>query len=242
LELPVEASIRPVQFGFEIKELANKTYSVHEGEGESVAAHAAQAIARGRTAMQHWMRSVGRATSLSRGSGTSTSSGFGTSEGLSAVESHMDSMAYSYDPNTQTFIGAPMPSAMNVGRSDGGANALLSSSSTFDSTGTSRFESVTETTSESEGIGGGLAFSESRSQSEGTSRGRHTTKGTTAGAGRSEALFPVYKELPTAFHSKDHALYRAGETIRALPVGRAILRFRDTVALLTVPPPRKPSS
>jgi hypothetical protein len=242
LQLPVEASVRPVQVGFEIKELANKTYSVHEGEGESVAQHAAEAITRGRTAMQHWMRAVGRATSVSRGSGTSTSSGFGTSEGLSAVESHMDSMAYTYDPNTQTFIGAPMPSVQSVGSSDAGANALLSSTSTFDSSGTSQFESVSETTSESEGIGGGLAFSESRSQAQGTSRGRHTTKGTTAGAGSAQALFPLYKELPTAFHSKEHALYLAGEIIRTLPVGRAVLRFRDTVTLLTVLPPRKPSS
>lgn len=242
LEMPVQASARPVQVGSEVNELANKTYSVHEGEGESVAQHAAEAISRGRTAMQNWMRATGHASSTSRGSGTSISSGFGTSEGLSSVQSHMDSMAYTYDPNTQTFIGAQMPLGMNVGSTDGGSSAFLSSSSNFHSEGTSRFKSQTDTASESEGHGGGLAFSDARSKSEGSSHGRHTTKGTTSGGGSSEALFPKYETLPTSFHSKDNVLYMAGETIRNLPVGRAILRFRDKVFSLSVPPPRKPGT
>ena len=242
LEIPVASSVRPVQTGFEIRSLTNSTYSVHEGEGESVAHHAAEAIARGRTAMQNWMRATGHASSTSSGSGTSSSTGIGTSEGLSSVQSHMDSMAYTYDPNTQTFIGAQMPLGMNMGSADGGSSALMSSSSSSSSRGSSTFRSLTETESESEGHGSGLAFSEGRSKSEGTSRGRHTTKGATSGAGSSEAMFPKYESLPTSFHSKDNALYMAGERIRNLAVGRAILRFRDKVVLLTVPPPRKPSS
>ena len=240
LELPVQASVRPVQTGYEIKRLANSTYSVHEGEGESVATHAAEAIARGRTAMQHWMQSVGRATSKSRGSGTSSSSGMGTSEGLSAVQSHMDSMGYTYDPNTQTFFFDPLPLGASVGNADGAATAMLSSTSTSRTSGSNQFESLTETDSVSEGTGGGLAFSESISKSCGDSRARHSTKGRTAGEGSSEALFPTYELLPTSFHSKDNALYMAGETIRNLPVGRAIVRFRDKVVTLSIPPPRKP--
>jgi hypothetical protein len=154
----------------------------------------------------------------------------------------MDSMAYTYDPNTQTFIGMPMPAAMNVGATDGSSTALLSSSTMSRGEATSGFESQTETESSSEGQGGGLAFSEGIAKSQGTSTGRSKNRGTTAGAGSSEALFPKYEALPTSFHSKDNALYMAGETIRNLPVGRAILRFRDKVATLTVPPPRKPKS
>ncbi|MFN0218209.1 MAG: hypothetical protein ACKVP4_05265 [Hyphomicrobium sp.] len=242
LEIPVQAGIRPVQVGFEIKDLASNSYSVHEGEGESDAVHAAQAISKGRTAMQHWMRSVGHASATSQGSGTATSSSFGTSEGLSAVQSHMDSMAYTYDPNTQTFVGMPMPLGMNVGSADGASNAWLSSNMSQRGDTTSQFESRSESESASEGEGGGLAFSEGVATSQGTSSARNKTRGQTQGRGSSQALFPVYADLPSGFHSKDNALYMAGETIRNLPVGRAILRFRDKITTLTVPPPRKPKS
>ena len=242
LEIPVNAGIRPVQVGFEIKDLASNSYSVHEGEGESDAVHAAQAISKGRTAMQHWMRSVGHASATSQGSGTATSSSFGTSEGLSAVQSHMDSMAYTYDPNTQTFVGMPMPLGMNVGSADGASSAWLSSNMSQRGDTTSQFESRSESESTSEGEGGGLAFSEGTATSQGTSSARNKTRGETQGRGSSQALFPVYANLPSSFHSKDNALYMAGETIRNLPVGRAILRFRDKVTTLTVPPPRKSKS
>lgn len=239
LELPLAASVRPVQVGFEIKELKSGSYSVHEGEGDSEAAHAAQAIAKGRTAMQTWMRSVGHAMTQSSGRGSGTASGVGTTEGLNAVQSHMDSMAYSYDPNTQTFIGMPMPLGMNVASAEGGSTALLSATSQQSSRSQSVFESTTETDSWSEGEGGGLAFSDSLSTSEGTSKGRHTTRGITRGGSAGEALFPVYQELPTSFHGKDNALYMAGEMIRALPVDRAIVRFRNHIVSLQVPPPRR---
>lgn len=242
LEMPVAASIRPVQVGFEIKELANKSYSVHEGEGESVALHATEAISKGRTAMQHWMRAIGRASSTSRGSGTGVSIGIGTAQGLNTVQSHMDSMTYSYDPNTQSFIGTPMPLGMNVGSADGSASALLSSNSFQRGETTNQFESQTETESLSEAEGGGLAFSDATTKSEGTSKGHNKSRGTTEAAGSSQALFPVHENLPTSFHPKDNMLYMAGEMIRNLPIGRAIIRFRNNVTTLNVPPPRKPKS
>ena len=55
LELPVQASIRPTQIGYTIGKLASESYAVHEGEGESEAVHAAEAISQGRTEMQTWM-------------------------------------------------------------------------------------------------------------------------------------------------------------------------------------------
>ena len=239
LEMPVKASVRPVQVGFEVGRLASQSYSVHEGEGESEAVHAAEAISRGRTAMQHWMRAVGHATSVSRGSGSAVSTGTGTSEGLSAVASHMDSMAYSFDPNTRTFIGMPAPLGMNIGSADSSARALLSSSSFQRGQSSNLFESRSETESMTEGEGGGLAFSESLSRSEGTSKGKSRNRGTTEGAGSTEALIPTYDMLPTSFHAKDNVLYMAGERLRTLPVGRAIVRFRSNLSPLTVPPPRK---
>lgn len=239
LEMPVEKSIRPVQVGFEIGYLKGSSYAVHEGEGESEAEHAAQAIARGRTAMQHWMRGVGQAVSRSSGSGTASSLGTGTSEGLNTVQSQMDSMAYSYDPNTQTFIGLPNPLGMNIGSTSGASTALLSASSSQRSESTNRFSALTETDSISESEGGGLANSESVSSSQGTSKGRHKTRGVTEGASAAEALFPVYKDLPTSFHSRDNVLHMAAETLRTLGIGRAIVRFRNRVTPLNVPPPRR---
>jgi hypothetical protein len=241
LESPVLASIRPVQTGYELGKLNTATYSVHDGEGDSTATHASEGVARGRTASQSWMQAVGRATSTSHGTGSSEAIGLSTSQGLNAVQSHMDSMAYTYDPNTQTFIGLPMPLGMNVGAADGTANAVSTMQAENRAQGRNTFSSITETDSETAGRGGGLAFSESVSRASGTSSGKHSTRGTTQGAGTSEALFPTYQNLPTAFHSKDHALYRAGEMLRSLPVGRAVVRFRDTRAVLTVPPPRRPN-
>jgi hypothetical protein len=44
---------------------------------------------------------------------------------------------------------------------------------------------------------------------------------------------------PPLFHSKDNELYIKGEAIRALPVGRAIIKFRANTTFLNIPPPRK---
>ena len=104
LEVPVQASIRPTQMGFTIERLKSETYSVHEGEGESEAVHAAEAISQGRTEMQSWMsaRSLSDAE-VRRGSGSGTSFGLGFSQGAANTVASMQSMTFSYDPNTQSF-------------------------------------------------------------------------------------------------------------------------------------------
>ncbi len=239
MEMPVQASIRPVQVGYEIGRLSNESYSVHEGEGESTAIHAAEAISQGKTVMQSWMRSIGHAVSKSQGSGSTLSSGSATSEGFSAVNSHMDSMAYSYDPNTRTFIGGNMPLGMNVGAADGSARAALSSRSVQIGEATSTFSGVSESDITTEGEAVGIALSEAFTKSRGRSDATNTSRGRTQGTGSSEALFPTYENLPTAFHPKDKVLYMAAEVIRDLPVGRAFVRFRDLKTVLTIPPPRK---
>lgn len=242
LERPVTASIRPVQTDYEIGMLHSASYAVHEGEGQSEAVHAAEAVSRGRTAMQNWMRAIGRATSTARGEGIGSSTGIATAQGLNAVQSHMDSMAYTYDPNSGTFITMPLPLGVNVGTADGTATALLSSTSFQSSESRNSFRSTTDSESVSDGEGGAIAFSEALSKSQGTSHAQHKTRGKTEGGGASQALLPTYERLPTSYHSKDNVLYMAGETIRSLPVGRAIVRFRNNLTTLTVPQPRKPIS
>lgn len=239
LEMPVKASIRPVQVGFTIGRLANDSYAVHEGEGESEAVHASEAISRGRTAMQNWMHAAGRAHSVSSGSGTGTAAALGTVQGLNTVQGHMESMAFSYDPATRSFIGTPMPLGMNIGSADTSATALLSSSSFQSVESANQFAGVTDTESESDAAGGGLAFTETISQTTGTTSTRSKNRGTTQGSGSQETLIPVYQDLPTSFHSKENVLYMAGETIRNFPIGRCIVKFRGNVTILSVPPPRK---
>ena len=135
-----------------------------------------------------------------------------------------------------------MPLGMNIASADGSSTALISSSNFQRGESTNQFQAESETESTSEGEGGGLAFTNSLSKSEGTSRGLNKNRGTSQAAGSSEALYPVFENLPTSFHSKENELYMHGEMIRNLPVGRAILKFRSNATTITIPPPRKTTS
>ena len=239
LELPVQASIRPTQIGFTIGKLSTENYSVHEGEGMSEAIHAAEAIGQGRTDMQHWMSARGWASGMMRGSGSASSSGSGFSSGASSSFNSMTSMSYTYDPNTQTFIMANMPLGMSVGAADGASQALMSSENFQTAESLSRFRAQNESQSYSDAEGGGVALSETVTSSRGRTLGNNKTSGATRGTGSSEALMPLYADLPSSFHSKDNELYMKGEMIRNLPVGRAVIKFRGNTTFLNVPPPRK---
>ena len=239
LELPVQASIRPTQVGYTIGTLASESYSVHEGEGVSEAIHAAEAIGQGRTDMQHWMSARGWIKGIMRGSGSASSIGSGFSSGSASGLNSMTSTSYTYDPNTQTFIMANLPLGMSVGAADGTSQALMSSENFQSAESLSRFRAQNESHSYSDAEGGGVALSETLTRSRGRSLGNSKTSGTTQGKGTSEALMPVYADLPTSFHSKDNELYMKGEMIRDLPVGRAVIKFRSNTTFLNIPPPRK---
>src|SRR5262249_27115913 len=101
--------------------------------------------------------------------------------------------------------------------------------------------SKARTQSSSQIQSGARAISQGTSVTESTMVGRATQKGTSRGAGRAQTIVPVYTDLPTSFHSKDNALYMAGERIRALPTGRAIMRFRNNVVVVNVPYRTRPT-
>jgi hypothetical protein len=103
----------------------------------------------------------------------------------------------------------------------------------------SRFEALSQTEGRTDSEGGGLAITDAITASRGKSLAKSKTRGKTQGQGESEALMPVYYDLPTSFHSKDNELYMKGEMIRNLPVGRAVIKFRGDTTFLNVPPPRK---
>jgi hypothetical protein len=239
LELPVRASVRPTQIGSVIGTLKNETYSVHEGEGESEAVHAAEGISRGRTELQTWASALSRATGISTGSGSASSFGRGFSEGAANTVASMESMTFSYDPNTQTFLAVNLPLGMNIGSADSASQSLISSKNFQSAESLNRFEALSETEGRTDSEGGGLAITDALTASRGKSLAKSKTRGTTQGQGTSEALMPVYCDLPTSFHSKDNELYMKGELIRNLPVGRAVIKYRAASTFLTVPPPRK---
>ena len=239
LELPVQASIRPTQIGYVIGTLKNETYSVHEGEGESEAVHAAEGTSRGRSELQSWASALSRASGTSTGSGSASSLGRGFSEGAANTIASMESMTFSYDPNTQTFLAVNLPLGMNIGSADSTSQSLISSKNFQSAESLSRFEALSQTEGRTDSEGGGLAITDAVTASRGKSLSKSKTHGNTKGQGTSEALMPVYYNLPTSFHSKDNELYIKGEMIRNLPVGRAVIKFRGNSTFLTIPPPRK---
>ena len=239
LELPVQASVRPTQVGYTIGKLASESYSVHEGEGESEAVHAAEAISQGRTDMQTWMSAQSRTSGSSLGSGSAASLGRGFSEGASNTIASMESMSFSYDPNTQTFLAVNLPLGMNIGTADSTSQSLISSKNFQSAESLSRFQALTETEGRTDAEGGGIAMTKALTTSRGKSLAKSKTRGKSQSQGASEAVMPLYADLPTSFHSKDNELYIKGEMIRGLPIGRAVIKFRGNITFLSVPPPRK---
>ena len=139
LEVPVQASIRPTQIGYAIGKLQNETYAVHEGDGESEAVHAAEGTSRGRTELETWASALSRATGTSTASGSASSFGRGFSEGAANTLASMESMTFSYDPNTQTFLAVNLPLGMNIGSADSSSQSLISSKTFQSAESLSRF-------------------------------------------------------------------------------------------------------
>ena len=223
VEMPVKASVRPTVVGHTVEWLNNESYGVQESEGENYAEITSEALAHGRTEMHNWARSLAHSVGRSSGevAGTSTAD---TSGGSQAHTSNL-----TYDPQSGIFTPTKAGTADTVGASAGHIAAAQHS------VVSSRSESTSLIQTES----GGLAHSETEITGRAVHRGRSKQRGTTKSDGRTQSTIPAYQKLPTSFHSLEHVKYMAGETIRNLPTGRAVLRFRRTVTFLNVPPPRR---
>ena len=99
---------------------------------------------------------------------------------------------------------------------------------------TGSFSMVAETT------GWARGQAETRGQSAARAAGRSDTRGAAQTRGAQDAYKPVFQALPTSFHSKEHMLYFAGQTLRSLVTGKAFINFVDATGmqagLLTVAP------
>jgi len=230
MELPVQASIRPVQVGHSIDWLQQQSDSVNEDTSTNLAETISDAIAHGRTEMQHWARVVseGEVHSRARISGWHRDNVESSSQALNAQTT------LSYDPQT----GMLTPTNMGVGRgiTTGSGAARIGGGSGADMTGYARIFS----TSDMQGGATGVSEIKSKSHARQTGRGQRRGSGSTRGS--AQAVLPVYETRANAWHSRDKAEYMAGETIRALPTGRAVVRFHHRTQFLNVPPPRKSKS
>lgn len=81
----------------------------------------------------------------------------------------------------------------------------------------------------------GSAFTHAITRSIATSVAKGISEGKSVSEGVTEALKTVYRDLPSAVHSKENVLYKAGEAIRRLDPGFAFCAYRDHAALVEVP-------
>lgn len=60
-------------------------------------------------------------------------------------------------------------------------------------------------------------------------------QGRSKSRGQAGALFPVYQDLPTSYHSKDDVVYAASEVLRTLPKGSGIICVHGVTRHVLVP-------
>jgi hypothetical protein len=235
LEVPVKALIKPTVIGHRIIKLANggtnetKTKSTNEArtkgdtytEGKSITA--THTVSTGHAVSDTDSHTTTRGHGASEGD--TIGRGDGTSEGVVEVPTGeywhpMSTGAETSGSNASNSHARSHTSSHNVSESDGTAH--------------------TETSTESESYGIGVTKSSAHSTMDALTKGtaHAIAKGTAEGF--SEALEPILRGLPSAVHSKDNMLYRAGLMLRSLPAGMAYVSFvgrnGPVSSLVTVPP------
>jgi hypothetical protein len=236
LELPVQASIRPTAVGQSRTLLQSQSSATQaaDTEGRAITESEAEGTAhstsemRGRSTVTGQSLAVGDASSA--GITASSASGFGSGSADQA------SLAFTSDPNSGVFAQQPLTQV------DATGTAL--SASSFDSssraTSTLNSHSVSRSTSSAtaETASKGLAETHSVARGRALSSSAAHTRGQSQSSGWSEGFETIFEELPTAFHSLENVRYMAGESIRALPIGRAFVFCRGKTACITVPLPK----
>lgn len=235
LALPILESTRPVVVGHSIEWLHNETSSASTSTTKSIGSVSARSVSQGVTEMQAWGHARSRSESTGRASGMAEGTAHGWQSATNATQSHSDNLSYSYDPATQTFITTPLL-GINIGQGDSTATAQLDGRSLQTSRVASNVDSRAVGESFSDIKSGALAHSRAVSDMLGETKGLAVQHGESKGRGRGQAVIPQYTNLPTTFDtSKENALYRAAEQIRSLKTGEAIVRFRNSVAVVAVP-------
>jgi hypothetical protein len=133
---------------------------------------------------------------------------------------------------TPTVIGMSESASSLAHSSSGRGRSSLSGRAT--STAAGKVSTYAETT------GWARGEAQSRGKSAAGTAGRSDTHGAAQTRGAQDAYKPVFQDLPASFHSKEHMLYFAGQTLRSLVTGKAFINFVDgsgmQAGLLSVPP------
>jgi hypothetical protein len=281
LEVPVAASIRPVQVGYRIDTLNSAQVAEHDADSYGVSESAGESIGEGVSSGVSSSTALNKGSALGSTIGTATGRTRANALGSSAAEmsssaqgnatstGHADSVGISASPTTQIdptlasipfltqggpimpsgFAASPEPwvQGVSLGQSDSSMTSTSASTARGTALGTSSTSSEGISTSDSRASSTSLTEStthgqtESRATSQSTSRsvarGTSTAhmRGQSTSEGRAEALFPVYENLPTSFHSKDNMVYVAGEVLRTLPKGTAVIRAHGVTHRVRVP-------
>jgi hypothetical protein len=155
---------------------------------------------------------------------SSKSAGVVSGQGTTASEIAIPTGDPANPQITRVVSGASEHSAETSGTSEGSAH----------NTGKVKSSGTQETYTEAQGFA--LTLNESEAEGTGTAeqKGRSSTKGS------AEALEPVMENLPSAVHSIQTELYRAGLMLRSLPTGTGFCSFvgpcGPVATLFTVPP------
>lgn len=248
LERPVQTLVKPSVIGHRVRMMHSDTESRQlsttltrghtQGRSENVSLGRSRSFtesqtkSRAATSSQSFSATSGWNETLgaSRSATASRSSG----EGRSAGSSRSDSFQPPPPPGI-LFQDQPVHTGTTIAQS-----ADLSQSHTV-SAGVSDSRSVSSGISGSYGSSHGLARTTGYSNGTAASRGetravarginestslsRGETSGISRGIGSQEGLEPLYQALPTAVHGLENLRYLAGQLIRNLPTGHAVVSF-----------------
>jgi hypothetical protein len=235
LEEPVKILNKPAVVGHLRIELKNGSESNQQSLTESLAATKAKTrslgVALGETSTEGIAHVDGEAEAESashiHSSLSSHTSGAGS--GASAGEVMVPTGEYWSPLST---------SAETAGTNDTHSDAHTKGSGDASGQGHATIRNHATIQSSTHGIS--LVRSKNTGDMEAETKGKAATQGTSKTEGFSEALEPIIQWLPSAVHSKDNQLYKAGLMLRSLPRGTAYINFvgqSGTVStLFTVPP------
>lgn len=216
LERPVAASIRPTVIGHRRSLVSSRARRTSEAESEGTAETIGETHSR--TETHSYGKATGTSATTSEASGQFST--VGDSRGMVLTPT-----ATLLGPNAKNAAFTPTPMSQSVGDNTGRGTTQQSTSSTS----TSNVE--TENHGSSEG------FAQSRSDTTSRSRSRATSRQ----EGEAETFEAIYADLAGSFHSLESERYRAGELLRALPIGQAFVNFNNKTVLVRIPAPKRQS-
>lgn len=237
-EMPVRILIKPTAVGQEIIWLESESTATQTSETSGTTEGEATTTS----------RAVGQAETSAHSHAVTemTSDAFSDASMVSEMDatSFVDTISQSIIPDPSLFapgfpitIGTPTANTLGLSRtrSDAASHALSSGRMSGRAHGTAHGEMHGDTYAQSFSVVDGEAFTHSLSHSLSQTIGETDTKG------RSQALSTVYRDLPTAVHSRDTVLDMAARSMLSLGPGEAVVTVPGHATRIQVPLIRKPS-